>query len=443
MSLSDWKLRLRALLTPRQVERELDEELAFHVERETEKLLSQGMSPRDARARALARFGPVALAADNCRDTRGTAFIDNTVRDVHYAFRTFSRTPLAAVTIIGTVALGLGLITMVFTLYNAFFLRIDAVVDPERLVEVHRPTERGATTTIRLTRAHYEILRRDTDVFAGLFATNSGVGARINGRRVTSTLVTGNFFEVLGVRAALGRTLLPEDDERNVPRHAMVLSHRGWQKLFDGDVRIVGRSLPVNGVPYEIVGIMPEDFRGLAVLVPDYWAPLGLIGQFQRDYAGKEDEIFVDGVVGRLKPGVSVEGAAATLTAWAAGRSDLPEPAGSRQPVVRLSPSPGTLSADLMTGLKAFLPLFVGFGLILMIGCANVANLLLARAVARQREIGVRLSLGASRRRIVRQLLDREPAAGAGLSGVWLCDLACIHGRGHPSGRDHHATGGG
>ena len=206
MSLSDWKLRLRALLTPRQVERELDEELAFHVERETEKLLSQGMSPRDARARALARFGPVALAADNCRDTRGTAFIDNTVRDVHYAFRTFSRTPLAAVTIIGTVALGLGLITMVFTLYNAFFLRIDAVVDPERLVEVHRPTERGATTTIRLTRAHYEILRRDSGTVSRRAPRDQQRRgeARTNVCRVTLMLVTGSFFEVLGARAGAG-----------------------------------------------------------------------------------------------------------------------------------------------------------------------------------------------------------------------------------------------
>ncbi len=205
----------------------------------------------------------------------------------------------------------------------------------------------------------------------------------------------------------MGRTLLPEDDQLNAPRQAVVLSHRGWQKLFGGDETVVGRSLPVNGVPCEIVGVMPEDFRGLATLVPDYWAPLGLIGQFRRGYVGNEDGIFVDSVVGRLKHGVSVEGAAATLTAWAAGRTDLPR-AGERQPVVRLTPRPGTLSADLLTGLKAFLPMFLAFGLILMIGCANVANLLLARAVARQREIGVRLSLGASRRRIVRQLLTES-----------------------------------
>src|SRR5688572_31885753 len=122
MNLRDLFLRVRALVAPHRVERELDEELAFHIERETQKHIAAGLSPVDARARALARFGPVPLAADQCRDARGTGFVEDLVRDIQYAFRTFRRAPLAAFTIVATVALGLGLVTAVFEVYNTFLL---------------------------------------------------------------------------------------------------------------------------------------------------------------------------------------------------------------------------------------------------------------------------------------------------------------------------------
>src|SRR5919106_498853 len=136
MNLRDLFLRVRALAAPRCVERELDDELAFHIERETQKHIAAGLSPIDARARALARFGPVPLAADQCRDARGVGFVDDLTRDVLYAFRTFRRAPLAALTIVATVALGLGLVAVVFTVYNFLMLRVDAVQDPRELVAV-------------------------------------------------------------------------------------------------------------------------------------------------------------------------------------------------------------------------------------------------------------------------------------------------------------------
>src|SRR5262245_16336239 len=133
MNRRDLSLRIRALVAPRLVERELDEELAFHIQREMQKHVADGLSPAAARARARARFGPVSLAADQCRDARGIAFVDVLARDVSYAFRTFRRAPLAALTIVATVALGLGLVAAVFTFYNAFFHRVDAVQNPGEL----------------------------------------------------------------------------------------------------------------------------------------------------------------------------------------------------------------------------------------------------------------------------------------------------------------------
>src|SRR5262245_16284793 len=127
MTLRDLRLRIRALFVPSRVEQELEEELAFHIDRETAKHIAAGLSSSEARRRALARFGSVPLAADRCRDARGIAFIDTLLRDVSYAWRTFRRAPLAALTIVSTVALGLGLVTVVFTFYNALFLRVDAV----------------------------------------------------------------------------------------------------------------------------------------------------------------------------------------------------------------------------------------------------------------------------------------------------------------------------
>jgi predicted permease len=427
MNLRDLFLRVRALVAPRRVEHELDEELAFHIEYDTQRHIANGLSAADARARALARFGPVPLAADQCRDARGTALIDDLARDVLYAFRTFRRAPLAAFTIVATVALGLGLLAAVFTFFHAF-LRADAVQNPGELFDVVRQTGPGADSSVPFTRAEYEALRRETRVFSDVAASARTTETRIDGHPVSGTLVTGNFFHVLGVQAVLGRTLTPADDELSTGR-PIVLSHRAWIKLFAGDPTVISRSVSVNGVPCEIVGVMPEDFGDL-VGPRSYWAPLALT-ELRQSHAGREDELPVD-VVGRLKPGLSSEQAAAGLNVWASGRADLPalstregKAAGDQPVSTRLKPRQRTL-ADWLEGLALFSPIFVAFGLILMIGCANVANLLLARGVSRQREIGIRLSLGAPRRRVVRQLLTESlmlalAAAACGFAVSRIC----------------------
>jgi predicted permease len=323
------------------------------------------------------------------------------MRDVLYAFRTFRRAPLAAITIVATVGIGLGLLTVVFTFFNVLFLRTDAVPDPGDVFAVQRPAGPGAGAWIPFTRPEYEALRRETDVFAASAAVVRGVSARVDGRPVAFTLVTGEFFTMAGVQPALGRTLSGIDDERSAASPVVVLSDTGWTRLLGRDPAAVGRTIALNGAPYEVIGVMPPDFRGLSMTAPDGWAPFGLVGRFRRASA---DDVRIDAVIGRLAAGVSPRTAEAALTVWASRQPRAEE----RPALVRLEPNDGTLKGEAGEVLMVFAPVFVAFALVLLIGCANVANLLLARGVSRQREIGVRLSLGASRPRVIRQLLTES-----------------------------------
>jgi putative ABC transport system permease protein len=338
---------------------------------------------------------------------QGWISADSTVRDIRYALRTFQRAPLVAVTIVSTVALGLGLVAVVFTMLNALLFRVDAVPAVHEMFAVERP--RGSDgARVRFMRAQFDALRRETNIFTDAFAELSDVDSRVDGRLMFGTFVTGNFFQVVRVSAAMGRALTPADDEAFGGRPVMVLSHRGWDRLFARDPAILGRRLLVNDVTFEIVGVMPEGFRGLAVAPDDYWAPLSMLGHVRPIHRGREAAVGVD-IIGRLKPGMSPQTALAGLAVWDASQSN----GGTieRGSNITLVPRRGTVEPS-REMLFVFAPLFFAFGLILLIGCANVANLLLARAVARQRELGIQLSLGATRGRIVRQLLTESLLLG-------------------------------
>jgi predicted permease len=403
MTFNDLKLRVRALLRPNRVEQELAEELAFHIEREASKLIEEGMAPAEARLRAQARFGSATLAADKCRDERGTAVIDNILRDIQYALRTFVKAPLTAFTIVVTVAVGLGVVAVLFTVFNTLLLRVDNVPDVSQMYELQGPPLPSGDQS-PLARPVFDAMRSDTSVFTDAYAAVPEIDLRVDGRMMAVTLVTGNFFQTVRVNPVMGRPLTPADDERSGGNPVIVLSHKGWDRHFNRDPNVIGRKLLVHDAPFEIIGVTPEGFRGLEVSGPDFWAPLSHLSAFQPQYRGREDNIDLD-IIGRLRPDISTENARAQLAAWYSNRSLQPND--RRELTIDLAPQRGTALLS-MEEMALFAPLFVAFGLILLIGCANVANLLLARGVARQREIGIRLSLGASRKRIVRQLMTES-----------------------------------
>ena len=212
--------RLRSLFFRDRREADLREELQLHLERETERLEATGMRPDAARLQALRAFGGVEPTTEACRDARGTALLDSVVRDVRYACRSFRRAPLVALTIVTTVGLGLGLVAVVFTILNAYIFRVDEVRHPHELFAVERQRSANAEPEA-FTRPEYEALVRETDVFSEAFATTSDVDGWIEGTRMEGRLVTGNFFHVLGVSAARGRTLTPSDDEPGAPLRSL------------------------------------------------------------------------------------------------------------------------------------------------------------------------------------------------------------------------------
>ena len=421
MNLRDLKLRARALFAPKRAERDLHDELSFHIEREAMKLMEQGLPPDDARARAQAKFGSTTVAADECRDERGTAFIDNTIGDLHYALRTFRRAPLASLTIVVTVAIGLGVVAVLFTVLNVLLFRTDAVPDVTEIYAVERPQQANEDLS-KFTRQRFEALRSNTDVFTEAYAKLNDVDLRVDGRMMAVNLVSASFFRVASVNPIMGRALSTADDDRAGGNPVLVLIDKGWQRHFNRDPNVIGRTVLVTGAPYEIVGVMPEGFRGLEVSAPDFWAPLARLGDFVPEVRGSEEKVGLE-IVGRLKPGVSMESARAQLAAWDSNQSAITD----RTMSIELLPHRGTVpQSESLEVIAVFTPLFFAFGLILLIGCANVANLLLARGVARQREIGIRLSIGASRPRIVRQLLTESVllALAAAAGGYFVSRLA-------------------
>ena len=398
-------VRIRALLNRQAADQSLDEEIRFHLERETEKYRAQGLAPDEARRRALVAFGGVQQARETHREVRGSRLIEEFVADIRFAFRALGRSPGLAAAAIVTLALGVGAITAIFSAVNAVMLRPLPFREPERLVMLWEDSKERNWQQENAAPANFLDWRAQVP---GLEAI--GAYASFNDRMtllrtsgpelLTAVMVTGNFFDVLGARAQLGRGFLEEETWQGANR-IVVLSDAAWRTKFGADPGIVGRMLDLDGRQVEVVGVMEPGFAFPDENV-DLWKPIA----WDRAHA---DQVFFRRAhwirpIGRLRAGVSIEQANGQLAAVAARlRDQYPE-------------TNATLGAG-MTPLHEFLvgktrgPLLIlmsAVTLLLLISCANVGNLLLVQAGKRSREVSLRLALGAGRMRLVRQAVTES-----------------------------------
>jgi predicted permease len=415
-SWSDLNLRLRALLFRNQVEKDLEDELDFHIQMQACKNLAAGMNEAEAARRARIAFGGAARVEEECRDARRVDLIETTWHDLRYAIRGFRRTPTFALTVVFTIALGLGILTALFTVLNAYYIRPLPVRDPLSLYEFLWQDHAGSYHDFSWP--EYRDFLAENPAFSEVLAFRRAE-ARVDGRHVSGILVNGEYFAMLGVGAALGRTLLPSDASTPGSQPVIVLSYSAWQNQFGGDPNIVGRKILLRGHPFEIVGVTASGFNALGERPTDFWASLTMVSHFDTgpDLFGP-GRPRVLGMVGRLKPAVDVRQAQAGVTLWVqrfTASSPTPERCASVVFVSRATAKPFNPKNTLMFSL-----VMVAFTVVLLIGCTNVANMMLARGVSRQQEIGIRLSLGATRGRLIRQLLTESillalPAAAVGL----------------------------
>lgn len=427
-----WIFRMKTFWGRRRRERELAEELQSHVEMLVEEKLRDGLSPKEARREALLTLGSLDQTTENYRDWLGLPWLSHLVQDLRFGVRMLRKDPAFTAVVVVTLALGLGANTAVFSMVNGFLLTPLRVVHPEQIVALAVHQKDVPLGAVGLSYPEFVDFTEQTDAFAGIIANVlSTVTLRVDEQsdQFSMAYVSANTFAVLGLKPAQGRLILPSDDGVTGQHNFLVLGYSFWERRFGGDPSVVGKSVRINGKEAVIIGVGPKDFRGMfSPFDIDGYLPLGALtiedpsARFRTDRATKRILAF-----GRIKQGLTLQQAQSSLDVIS---ERLAQQYSATDGGVRVRAIPERLARPQPYANNVFIVisvLFLAFaGLILLLACLNVTNVVLARGLVRQREMALRGAVGAGSGRLVRQMLAEALLLSSlgGAGGLLLALLA-------------------
>jgi predicted permease len=402
--------RLYGLLRNDRVEQEMEEELRFHLQMRTRENIEHGMNPDEAELEARRRFGNVGRIKDLGRDIKGGGFMETLLQDLRFGMRMLIKRPGFTIVAVLTLGLGIGANTAIFSLVNTVLLRPLPVAHPEQVATLNFGVPgRGVFPLVGYP--EYTDYRDRNQALAGLAAySGAPVNLSSNGinERISGLHVTGNYFSLLGVGAALGRVITPEDDRTPGAHPVVMLSYPCWQKRFGADPQVIGQSVLIGGRNYTVIGVTPPQFRGMELAsAPELWFPMMMKPGIEVGSGPLKGRTAPVSTIGRLKEGVSWAQAESDLNLIAA-QLEREYPQSNEGKIVVLTP-PGLRGAAMRGTVLSFTAVAMGVVvLVLLLACTNLVNLLLARASERHKEMAIRLALGAGRSRVLRQLLTES-----------------------------------